>query len=123
MSFAVSQYQTARVQTSSPLLVVISLYEGLLRFLRDAIAKHDASDLGGRGVALSRAHAIVVELRATLDHERAPDLAKELEALYDFSLDRISMAVRENDAHHVQAAITVLERLLSGWRELARRAP
>lgn len=123
MSFAAAQYQTARVQTAGPLAIVISLYEGALRFLRDAVARQARGDLGGRGVALSRAHAIVTELKATLDHDKGGAVAAELDALYDFTLDRVARATLENDAGAVEPAITVLERLLSGWREIARRGP
>ena len=121
MSFGVTQYQTARVQTVGPLTLVVSMYDGALRFLRASIARQAAEDLGGRGVALSRAHAIVTELRATLDHERGAGVAVELDALYDFVLDRIVLATRVGDAGEVEPAIAVLERLASGWRELARR--
>ena len=34
MSFAVSQYRTARLTTQSPLSAVIALYDGAIRFMR-----------------------------------------------------------------------------------------
>lgn len=122
MSFAALQYQSARVSTASPVQVVVSLYEGALRFLREALALEQARDVARRGVALSRAHAIVSELRATLDHERAPEMSKQLEGLYEFTLDRINVAVRTGDATQVEPALQVLTSLHGAWVEISRRA-
>jgi flagellar protein FliS len=123
MSFAALQYQSARVRTASPVQLVVSLYEGALRFLREARAHQEAGDIAQRGVALSRAHAIVSELRATLDHERAPEMSAQLDGLYDFVIDRINTASGVGDASLVEPAIGVLTTLHGAWVELARRAP
>lgn len=123
MSFAVAQYQQARVNTVSPVQVLVSLYQGAVRFLREAIARHEARDLAGRARSLAKAHAILCELRATLDHDRAPELCAQLDGLYDFCLHRIQAATIENDGQAVEPAITVLENLLAAWSEIARRTP
>ena len=122
MSFAALQYQSTRVATASPVGIVVSLYEGAMRFLREAIAMDQARELGRRGVALSRAHAIVAELKATLDHEKAPDMSAQLDALYDFVLDKIGEATRKGDATLVEPAISVLTSLHAAWLEIAKRA-
>lgn len=123
MSFAALQYQSARVRTASPVQLVVSLYEGALRFLREARAHQEAGDIAQRGVALSRAHAIVSELRATLDHERAPEMSAQLDGLYDFVIDRINTASAAGDASLLEPAVGVLTTLHGAWAELARRAP
>ena len=123
MSFAALRYQSARVDTVSPVSVVVSLYEGAMRFLREAIVHDRAHHLGRRGVALSRAHAIVTELRVTLDHDRAPEISAQLEGLYDFVLGRISEATQKGDATLVEPALTVLASLHTAWLEIAKKAP
>lgn len=122
MSFAALRYQSARVNTASPVTLVVSLYEGAMRFLREAIVHDRARELGRRGVALSRAHAIVTELKVTLDHERAPELSAQLDGLYDFVLDRIGEATRKGDATLIEPALSVLGNLLAAWTEIAKRA-
>ncbi|MFO0714195.1 MAG: flagellar export chaperone FliS [Sandaracinus sp.] len=122
MSFAAIQYQQTRVSTASPVQVVISLYEGAIRFLKEAILAQGAHELGRRGVALSRAHAIVTELRVTLDHDRAPELSAQLDGLYDFVIDRINAATRGGDAALVEPALRVLTSLHSAWVEISRRS-
>ncbi len=45
-----------------------------------------------KAAALGHAQAIVVELRAALDHAQAPELCTNLARLYDFVSDRINTA-------------------------------
>ncbi|HJL16800.1 MAG TPA: flagellar export chaperone FliS [Sandaracinaceae bacterium LLY-WYZ-13_1] len=122
MSFAVAQYQTARTQTASPVQIVVDLYRGAVRFMRQAQAFEDQGDAAGRGRALSKAHAIVSELQATLDHEQAPELCEELDRLYDFVLHRITETNVQADVELLGAAIDVMGKLENAWAQLAGRA-
>lgn len=121
MSFAALQYQNTRVTTGSPLEVVVSLYEGAIRALREATVHHERGEIAKRGLAMSRAHAIVSELSLTLDHERAPELSSDLARLYDFVLRTISEATMKADPMQLVPAIHVLTQLHSAWVEIARR--
>ena len=95
MSFAVSQYRTNQVQTASPAQVIVQFYDGALRFIRQAGQRIAAQDYAGKGQQLSRAHAVVSELRANLDHTRAPELCAELDRLYVYVLDCINDAKKK----------------------------
>lgn len=119
MSFAVAQYRTARVETASPAQLVVDLYRGAIRFMRQAMSGPEAASPAERGRWLGRAHAVVSELQATLDHERAPELSGELDRLYDFVLFRITEANVQADMTLLQAAIDVMSTLEEAWMELA----
>lgn len=119
MSFAVAQYRSNQVQTASPARVVVQFYDGALRFIRSAVSAIEARDYAAKGVQLSRAHAIVAELRANLDPTRAPELCAELDRLYVFVLDRITEANLKASAEPLAAAVKVLEQLRSAWAQVA----
>jgi flagellin-specific chaperone FliS len=51
----------------------------------------------------------------------APELAAQLDSLYDFVQHQILQATLRNSASEVVPAIDVLERLLSAWREIAKQ--
>lgn len=121
MSFAVAQYQNTRVETASPVQLVVDLYRGAIRFMRQGQAFDEAGSPGERGRVLGKAHAIVSELQATLDHDQAPELCEELDRLYDFVLFQITEASVQNDAKHLKSAIDVMEQLESAWAILASR--
>ena len=121
MQFAVAQYQTTKVQTASPVQLVVDLYGGAIRFMQQAIVFHEQGNAAERGRTLSRAHAIVSELQATLDHDRAPALCEELDRLYDFVLFRITESNVQSDTASLDGAITVMRKLELAWAQLAGR--
>jgi flagellar protein FliS len=121
MSFAVAQYRSARVETASPVQVVVDLYRGAIRFMKQAVAYDEEGKPGERGLVLGRAHAVVSELQATLDRDHAPELCDELDRLYDFVLYRITEANVQADCTMLAPAIEVMETLESAWTQLAGR--
>jgi flagellar protein FliS len=113
-----SAYQQGQVAASSPLRIVVLLYEGAIRFLRQAQQKF--ADPGVRGHALGRAHAIVSELMIALDHERGGEIADRLESLYRYVLDGLIRANVAGDERALGSALGVLETLAEGWRGIAQ---
>jgi len=111
-------YQQGQVAASSPLRIVVLLYEGAIRFSRQAQLKF--ADPGVRGYALGRVHAIVSELMIALDHEKGGEIAARLESLYRFVLDELIRANVQADPRALDAAIGVLETLTEGWRGIAQ---
>ncbi len=121
MSFALARYQTARVETASPVRVVVDLYRGALRHMATAVACGRDGSPAVRGRALSKAHAIVSELQATLDRSQAPELCDELDRLYDFVVHRINESCIRADPSLLEPAIDVMKTLEGAWTELAER--
>lgn len=119
MSFALNKYRSTRTITVSPLQVLLQLYDGALKYLRTGADAIDAKDPATRGVALSKAHAIVSELQATLDDSQAPELCEQLSSLYDFVLQQITTANLKSETKPIEDAIKILVELRSAWRELA----
>jgi len=119
MSFAMAQYRTNEFQTASPAKVIVAFYDGAIRFIKLAMPAIDAKDFATKGRHLSRAHAIVTELRAELDHTRAPELCAELARLYTYVLDCITEANITVSSKKLESAVRVLEQLRSAWAQLA----
>lgn len=116
---ALRGYRTTQAQTSSPLELVVMLYDGSLRFLADAERAFAAGDLQARATAISRALAIVNELQSTLDLAKGGEVAAELDRLYDFVQDRLLAATRDRHPGPIDEARRVLAALADAWRVLA----
>jgi flagellar protein FliS len=119
MSFAVSQYRSSQVQTASPARVIVQFYDGALKFVRLASQAIESGDAAAKGMHLSRAHAIVSELRVNLDPTRAPELCAELDRLYVFVLDGITEANMKSSSKPLGPAIKVLDQLRAAWAQVA----
>ena len=67
----------------------------LERFLADLAAARVAitrGDIEGKAKAIGHAAAILVELKASLDPARAPELCANLTRLYDYANERLNTA-------------------------------
>ncbi len=109
-------YRHGQVASAGPVRIIILLYEGALQSCRQAAERFE--DPRQRGESLGRAHRIVTELMASLDHDEGAEIATNLDALYGFVLESITRANVDADKGVLRPAIQVLETLLSGWHEI-----
>jgi|HubBroStandDraft_6_1064221.scaffolds.fasta_scaffold757560_2 flagellar protein FliS len=112
---ALARYGAVKVTTASPAQVLVMLYDGLLRFLRDAQTAMAAKERGRAGERLSKANAILSHLLGSLDVEKAPVLCARLQAVYLFCMNTILKANIAQDAKKLDEAITVLQPLREAW--------
>jgi flagellar protein FliS len=121
-SKAATEYFRTQVQSSTPVELVVMLYDQALRSgaaARDAIVRRD---IPARRAAVSRVMAIVSELQNTLDMERGGAVAQELDRLYDWITSRLLDVTLKQDARPLEELLRVLETLRDAWSTLARPA-
>ena len=115
---AAATYQRNAVLTASPEKVVKLLYEGAIKHLekcRVDLADPATSHSPEVGDSLSKAVGIIGELRASLDQPAGGDIARDLDRLYEFCLDRITMSNSTRTAEGVDSALQVMRTLEEGW--------
>jgi len=114
-------YLDTQIRTASPVALVAQLYDAALRHVEAARRHHEGGCVRERGEAISRALAIVGELRSSLDFENGADLARRLEELYVYASERLFEANRRDATAELDAAVAVLAPLRDAWHELAAR--
>ena len=114
-------YRQAQFENAPPLALVRMLYEGALRFLDQAEAAATAGDGARFQERCLRVAGIVAELRLALDASQAPELVRELEALYLFVEESVRTAMRADSSAPLAGARDVLRKLLDGWKTLELR--
>ena len=114
-----SVYKEISISTSSPTNLVVLLYQGALRFLREAVDDIKRQDYVHKRQSIDRAAAIVRYLQSTLDTEKGQDIARELNRLYDYITVRIYEGSTRLDCKPIEEVNKLLETLLSGWEEIA----
>jgi flagellar protein FliS len=112
----ISRYKQVVVSTSTPGELLLALYTGLFRFLKQARVLIESKQRGRAAELIARARAIIVELELALDHEASPELCQNLSALYGFSLDRLRLAAREDSVQAIDEIVRVLEPLYKAWQ-------
>ena len=114
-SRGINSYRQTEVQSRTPLELVVMLYDGALRFTRDAREAMVRRDIRARQQKISRALEIVSELQSTLDLESGGELALQLDQLYEFIRDRLIEASLKQDLRPLDEAHRVLTTLREGW--------
>lgn len=119
---AVSRYRQVVVSTSTPGELLLALYGGLFRYLKQARTLIEAKQRARVPELISKARAIVAELDMALDHEVAPELCQNLTALYDFCLERLRVAAREYSVQAIDDVVRVLTPLHQAWQMAVPKA-
>jgi flagellar secretion chaperone FliS len=117
MKNAAAKYKQSSVQSATPEKILLMLYEGAMRFIKQAMTAIDNKDIAGRGMNIGRAFDIILELNNTLNHEKGGDIAKNLEQLYMFITDQLTKANATGQRKPLEDALKILETLYSGWVE------
>lgn len=115
---AAASYQRNAVLTASPEKLVKLLYDGAIRNLeKSKVGLSDSKTARSPevGQSLSRAMGILGELRASLDHAAGGQIAKDLDRLYEFSLDQLSQANLTRTPNGVNNSLQVMRTLQEGW--------
>ena len=112
-------YQRVDAQSRSPLELVVMLYDGAIRFLGDASEAHGRNDHRGRATGVSKAMAIVGELRSTLNVDEGSSLALELDRLYDYMFGRLLDVTTKRDLSGIEEVQRLLMTVREGWMQVS----
>lgn len=110
-------YRRTEAVTATREALLLMLYSGALRFLKNAKDASACGDNADRNQWIRRAQDIVNELRAVLDFQISPEIATELDRLYAYVTARLVSATLEHDARAIDDALKVLETLNTAWEE------
>lgn len=112
------QYQKTQVVTASREKILLMLYEGAIRFTKQARVAMNDKKIAEKGKAISKATAILSELMATLDFKIGGQLAQDLENLYIFMIDKLIEANIHNKVEALDDVERLLNTLYSAWKDV-----
>jgi len=112
-------YRENAVLSASPSHLVVILYDGARRYLRQAAEAMEASEIERAHNTLRRAETIIAHLDGVLDHEQGGELAQRLHAIYQFCLAHLGRARMAQDAGKVGQVSEMLAELRESWAQIA----
>ncbi len=119
---AQGEYLRNAVMTATPEQLQMMLYDGAIRFARQARETMEKGDIETSCEKLLRAQNIVLELENGLRPEVNPELCRQLSGLYTFIYNRLVDANMKRDVALVDEALSILEHQRETWRLLMDRA-
>jgi flagellar protein FliS len=112
-------YRSSSVMTASPGQLVVMLYDGAGRFLRQAEIAAEEGAWRHAMDRLSKADAIVDELLVTLDVEQGGQVAERLQSIYVFCTRLLTEAQLEKSPEKVEQVAKLLKELRDAWAQVA----
>ena len=111
-------YQDATVTTQNRGRLIVLLYDGAIKFLRQVVANIHANDLQAKGRNIRKAQDIILELNMTLDMENGGEVAANLRSLYNFMNRHLTLANVNCDPEMIQEVIRILDTLNQSWKTI-----
>jgi flagellar protein FliS len=128
-----AQYRAVRshglVADASPARLVQVMFEHILSHLATARGcmlrvadDRPLNEVLAKVSAISKANALLAQLNATLDMERGGQVAQNLRALYEYMMNRLTLANATNDTALVAEVASLVEKIKSGWDQIVTEA-
>lgn len=114
------QYQEQQVFTAPADKLLLMLFDGVLRFCREAKTALEKKDWEESHYYLLRAQDIVLELKNSL--KRDYDFTEQLYALYDYLYRALVQVNLKKDSALLQEVMGLLAELKEMWTEVAQKA-
>ena len=116
-----ASYLEQQVLTASRGQLVVLLYDGIIRFLRQADVAMGEGAAAHANDRIGRAEAIINELQATLDM-RQGRISENLEGIYVFWKKCLWEIRMEKDREKLARIIAMVSSLREAWAQIAQSA-
>jgi len=118
---AAQQYLRTKVLTATPEQLQMMLYDGALRYGEQARVALQKKKYDESYTMISRVQKILCELTGSLKQDMAPDLCKNLAALYNFAHRRLVTANLQHDITALDEGMQVLRYQRDTWALLMQQ--
>ncbi|HVJ50752.1 flagellar export chaperone FliS [Desulfitobacterium sp.] len=116
-----SAYRQTSVATATPDKLLIMLYDGAIRFLRQARIAMEHKDIEATNKWLGKLQDVFVELTTSLDISQG-EIAVNMKKLYEFYQNEVIMANVEKNMERLQPVEEFLISFRETWVEAAKSA-
>lgn len=122
---AASAYKTVGAQSSvdgaDAHQLIVLVFDGLLQAVNAARGALTRGEVALKGEQIQRAVRLLEEgLKGGLDMARGGELAGQLRALYDYCIERLTLANLRNDGEALAEVVRLVTPVAEGWKEMGR---
>lgn len=117
MNAYMNQYQQNQIMTASKEQILLMLYDGAIKFCRQAMAASKDGNVPEKLGRIAKVFAIIVEFSNSLNHEIGPEIAADLDGLYQFMLRELNSARKDTTGVHLENVEKLLVDLRLTWGE------
>ena len=118
---AANAYRRVDLESAPRSQIVDRLFERFDRDVEAARAAIARRDIPAKSSAIDHALQIVSELAASLDHNAAPELCRQLASLYDFVTNQLVVASARLTCEPIDHARRVMAELAEAFKQVHPR--
>ena len=115
MSNGYSKYKKTSIESASKEKILLLLYEGAIRFIKQAKEANERKDVKARGELIGRAYDVIMELASSLDFKINGPVSTNLEQLYIYIMEELTRANITGQEKHLDNSLKILNILYDGW--------
>lgn len=123
MSYGIKAYKSVGVKddlaVADPHRVIQLLMQGALENMAKAKGAIERKDYAIKSQTIGKSVAIISSLKSSLDFNANPELVQNLDALYDFMIDNLTIASREMSIEKVEDVMGLLLTIKSAWDQIS----
>ncbi|MDR1657785.1 MAG: flagellar export chaperone FliS [Deltaproteobacteria bacterium] len=109
-------YRQTQVTTVDKGRLIIILYEGAIKFIREAIKAQETGDIPLKASSINRALDIITELNQSLNMQEGGDIAANLRRIYKFWNDHLLKAKVSRDGQGLSDVESMMSSLAQAWQ-------
>ena len=112
----IDAYNQQNAMTDDPYMLILKLYEGLLKYLSFAKSAIEEDNVEDKFKYINKSIAIFDELRNVLDYDGG-DVAYYLDGLYLYQIETLFSAGINNNLTAIDQVMKVVKGLIEAWKE------
>ena len=117
-AYGTDQYRQTQVTTVDKGRLIVLLYEGAIKFLREAAQAQREGNIPAKANGLNRALDIIDELSQSLNMQDGGDIALNLKRIYQFWTDHLLKAKIVKDSQAMDDVIEMMASLIEAWQSV-----
>ena len=119
---SLSQYRQSQIAATAPEKTVLMLYDGAIRFLKNAIREIDENnDIVAKANLIEKTLKILEYLQSCLDSDKGGEIAINLNKLYDYMSVRLTEANLKNDTAKMEEVLNLIRTIREGWNGICNK--
>ncbi len=119
MSYGIKAYKSVGIKddlaVADPHRIIQLLMQGSLENMAKAKGAMERKDFAEKSRTVSKAMSIISALQHSLDMDAGGEVSQNLWSLYDFMVNHLMQASRENNTVKVDDVIEIMIKIKSGW--------
>lgn len=121
-AYGTGQYRQTQLTTVDKGRLIVLLYEGAIKFLREAAEAQKTGDIPAKSNFVNRALDIISELSQSLNMNDGGDIAQNLRRIYQFWTDHLLKAKVVRDSRAMEDVIAMMSSLIEAWQVVCNDA-